>query len=124
MTADKRSRGQWPHANEVYTTSQIFNSLTLPDSPHLTVVWNGKDHPVQTAHMGPEAIRRWCDAGAGDYRWRFLRVTREEIPIFIYVDSRLPIRILDAERWIYRDGEVDKHDGALWLTPTGFPRKQ
>lgn len=115
-----------PRAGSVYTTEQIFNGLALPDSPFLQIVWNKRTHNVQTAHMGHEATKKWLDAVAGDRKWRYTHTTKEWCPIFLYVDDRLPIDIVDAERYIVRTGESEDADtvNALWMTPVGFPRKQ
>ena len=115
-----------PRRGTVYTTRDIFNELALADTPSLQIVWNGRTHPVQTSHLSDANIVSWLDAGAGNRLWRYERTTSEWIPVFIYVDDRLPIDILDAERWKFQDYEPEyhQHNGALWITPRGFPRKQ
>lgn len=115
-----------PRPGTVYTTQQVLNELILADSPSLSVVWNGRTHPVQHSHLSAQDTESWLDNGAADRLWRYERTTHEWIPVFVYVDNRHPGDILDAERWKYQEYEPQhkQHDGALWMTPRGFPRKQ
>lgn len=110
-----------PKRGVTYTTAQVYNELALADSPCLLVPWNGRNHNVQTGHVGPEAREAWLSTTpAGEARWQYLNTTHEWVPVFVLCEGN-PQEFLDAERWI------DPHappSGSLWITPKGFPRPQ
>jgi hypothetical protein len=102
---------------ELYTLEQVY-ALDLPDSPFLRVkLSNGQIAPIQTSHLTDKELLSVLP----DFKetwWRFQRITREYIPLFMFEDFR-PI-----ELYVDVDYIPDEYSSEPWVTPKGFPRER
>lgn len=113
-----------PVKDHTYTLEQI-ERMTLPDSPFLQFYWKNTGlQVIQTSHI----TKQQCLIARSSYTkrmlfkdtlWRFVMITNEEIPIFIYQPDCDRI-----EDWVtieeFKD-DFGKRD--FWVCLKDYPRQ-
>lgn len=107
----------YPIENEVYSLDFILGQLKLQDIPSLHFNHEGFGTVIQHSHCANEELL--TIPGFAKTKWRYIRTTREWIPIFEYVEEE-PI-----EKFVTIEMDRSPHnDNMFWVCPLGAQRKQ
>jgi hypothetical protein len=112
----------YPRSDQIYTLAEI-SGLYLRDSPFLRGFAAGRHVVIQSSHLTEEELL--AVPGAAESQWRYVRETEEWIPIFEFVGPENGIaQFCDMAYAFDWSKEAYDHQGELWVTPKGHPRRQ
>jgi hypothetical protein len=110
-----------PVVNYIYTLKEV-TELLLRDNPALIISNEGV---VQSSHVTDQELL--SVPGIQETKWRFIRETKEWIPVFKYCSEQPWRDFFDCEPYVdpYQKYDCDGQERSLlWITPKGFPRDQ
>lgn len=107
-----------PVKGSIYTLAQVFD-LNLLDSPSLGFSYSGRQCVIQDSHVTVEELLTVQHLAATE--WRYVRTTKEWIPVFEAVNNDAVIACLDIEPEF---DPLEESSERFWVTPKGFPRPQ
>lgn len=107
-----------PVPGRVYTAKQVLTELHLPDLPFFMVRGHNNEwNPIQTSCVSDE--KALLVPGFAESLWKFVRITKEWIPVFHYVKAGLP-----PEAFCTIEDDVEGRRGHSWVCLVGFHRDQ